>query len=137
MIGTEGGQARFPSFLFIKMRYYSKAPELYKQAFGEIYSCDHPVYSRCTLYRFGQKGLAVIQQRFDAKTKQTRWGEIDGWIANALYLEPRFHAYMRKRAAEPLNGLYPTATVRQAMWAARMKPLKKERWETVFDRRDI
>ena len=32
------------------------------------------------------------------------------------------------------DGLYPTVTVRKLMWALRMKPLKKERWETVFDR---
>lgn len=28
---------------------------------------------------------------------------------------------------------FPTVTVRQLMWALRMKPLKKERWETSFD----
>lgn len=38
---------------------------------------------------------------------------------------------------EPKDGIYPTMTVRQAMWAAKMKPLKKERWETVFDHKDI
>ena len=32
------------------------------------------------------------------------------------------------------NGEYPTVTVRQIMWALRMKPIKRERWETVFDR---
>lgn len=134
----EGGQRWFPSFLLsIKMRYYSIEPYLYRQAFGEIYACNHPIYNSCTLYRIGEKGLAVIQQRFDSETKQTYWGEIDGWIANALYLEPKFHAYLRKRAGRPTEGLYPTATVRQAMWAARMKPLRKERWETVFDRQDI
>ena len=35
------------------------------------------------------------------------------------------------------DGLYPTVTVRQIMWALKMKPIQKERWETVFDRRDI
>lgn len=32
---------------------------------------------------------------------------------------------------------YGTVTVRQIMWALKMKPIQKERWETVFDRRDI
>jgi len=31
----------------------------------------------------------------------------------------------------------PTVTVRQIMWALKMKPIKKEKWETCFDRRDI
>ena len=35
------------------------------------------------------------------------------------------------------NDLYPTVTIRQIMSALKMKPLKKERWETVFDRRII
>lgn len=35
------------------------------------------------------------------------------------------------------SGLYPTVNVRQLMWALRMKPMRKERWETVFDRKDI
>lgn len=36
-----------------------------------------------------------------------------------------------------LMGLYPTVTVRQMMWALKMKPMPKERWETVFDRKEI
>lgn len=35
------------------------------------------------------------------------------------------------------DGLYPTVTVRQIMWALKMKPIPRERWETVFDRREI
>ena len=41
--------------------------------YGEIYICDHPVYSRCTLYQIDKKGLAVIQQRYDSETKKTWW----------------------------------------------------------------
>lgn len=138
MIGKGGIQKWVSSFSFyIHMRYYSKPPVISKQAFGETYICEHPVYSKCTLYKIKSKGLAVIQQRYDPKTKMTWWSEIDDWIANALWLEPKFHVYLQKRVGEPENGLYPTATVRQAMWAARLKPLKKERWETVFDRSDI
>lgn len=124
------------SFFFFAMRYFSKAPEMSKQMFGETYICSHPVYDRCTLYKLGDKGLAIVQQRVDKK-KRTYWTEIDDWIANALWLEPKFHLYLQKRMKEPVDGLYPTATVRQAMWAARIKPLKRERWETVFDRVDI
>lgn len=119
------------------MRYYSEPPPLSKQVFGEIYICSHPVYSRCTLYRSGSKGLAVIQQRFDPEAKTTWWSEIDAWIANALYLNRQFRYLLEDRAEEAKDGLYPTMTVRQAMWAAKMKPLKKERWETVFDHKDI
>nr|DAP49012.1 MAG TPA: hypothetical protein [Caudoviricetes sp.] len=44
---------------------------------------------------------------------------------------------LRFSPARNLQGLYPTVTVRQIMWALKMKPIQKERWETVFDRRDI
>lgn len=110
---------------------------LCKQVYGETYKCDHPVYSKCTLFRDGDRGLAVIQQRYDKRLKYTWWTKIEPWIANALYLDAGFRKLIKERAKEPEDELYPTITVRQAMWAIRMKPLKKERWETVFDRKDI
>ena len=85
----------------------------------------------------GNKGLAVIQQRFDEATKRTYWTEIDPWLTDALYLNERFKDYFDERATEPVDGLYPTVTVRQIMWALKMKPIPRQRWETVFDRREI
>ena len=38
---------------------------------------------------------------------------------------------------ECTDGLYPTVTIRQIMWALKMKPIQRQRWETCFDRRDI
>lgn len=78
------------------MRYHYEKPEVTTSMYGETYICDHPVYNRCTLIKIGEKGIAIIQQRFD-----------------------------------------PTVTIRQIMWALRMKPLPKNRWETTFDRRNI
>ena len=43
----------------------------------------------------------------------------------------------RNELAKRLMGLYPTVTIRQIMWALKIKPLKRERWETCFDRREI
>ena len=91
----------------------------------------------CTLFQIGEKGLAVIQQRFDEKMKSTWWGEVDPWITDDLYLHPCFKEYFDMRSGMATNGLYPTVTIRQIMWALKMKPIKKERWETVFDRRNI
>lgn len=119
------------------MRYFTTAPEMNVPVFGETTICDHPVYSRCTLYRGDGLGLAVIQQYYIPESKHTYWAEIPPWLANAIYLEAGFPGYFRKHAGHGRNGLYPTVTVRQLMWALRMKPLKKEKWETVFDRPDI
>ncbi len=119
------------------MRYHYKKRDFDVTAYGELYICDHPVYSRCTLFKMRDKGLAVIQQRYDAKTKTTWWGEIDSWLCIDLYTQERFLSYFQERAGECKDGLYPTVTIRQMMWALRMKPLQKERWETVFDRKDI
>ncbi len=119
------------------MRYHYEKPSIYLSMYGNRYICDHPAYNRCTLFQIGDRGLAVIQQRFDADTKSTWWGEVDAWLTDDIYLHPKFKEYFDERAGRGTDGLYPTVTVRQIMWALKMKPLPKERWETVFDRRDI
>ena len=48
-----------------------------------------------------------------------------------------FKEFFDRRARPRKDGLYPTVTVRQIMWALKMKPIPKGRWETVFDRNDI
>ena len=141
------------------MRYHFEKPDIYRTHYGETYICDHPVYNRCTLFRIGDKGLAVIQQRFNPETKETRWTEIDPWLTDAIYLNPNFRTLFETHSStvdsiqtnhqensnprsivmmrKSTNSLYPTLTVRQVMWALKMKPLKRERWETTFDRKPI
>lgn len=119
------------------MRYHLEKPKLYSSLYGTVYRCNHPVYNNCTLYLIDKKGLAVIQQRFDQGTKSTYWTEIDGWLTDLLYLDKGFKKFFDERAGSPTDGLYPTVTIRQIMWALKMKPIPRERWETCFDRRDI
>lgn len=119
------------------MRYHYKKPTIYLSMYGKLHICEHPVYNSCTLFEIGDKGLAVIQQRYDEETKSTWWSELDPWLTDDLYLNSGFKEYFDKRAGECTDGLYPTITVRQIMWALKMKPIPKERWETVFDRADI
>lgn len=119
------------------MRYHFEPPEIFSTSYGQTYECDHPVYSKCTLYLIGNKGLAVIQQKYVKDTKSTYWTKIDPWLTDRLYLHPGFKKFFDERAGESINGLYPTVTIRQIMWALKMKPIKRERWETCFDRRDI
>lgn len=119
------------------MRYHYEKPKVYVSMYGETYDCNHPVYSRCTLFKIGKKGLAVIQQQYDPNTKKTWWTEIDPWLTDSLYLHERFLGFFEARSGEAIDSLYPTVTVRQMMWAMKMKPLKRERWETCFDRRAI
>lgn len=119
------------------MRYHYEKPSLFVSMYGETYICEHPVYNRCTLFKIGEKGLSVIQQHYDESTKRTWWEEIDPWLSNDLYLHPGFKEFFDERAKECSDGLYPTVTIRQIMWALKMKPLPRKRWETVFDRRDI
>lgn len=119
------------------MRYHYEKPSIFLSMYGSTYACSHPVYDKCTLFEIGSKGLAVIQQRYDPDTKKTWWGEVDPWLTDALYLHPRFKEYFDDRSGICTDGLYPTVTIRQMMWALKMKPMQKERWETCFDRRDI
>jgi hypothetical protein len=119
------------------MRYHYEKPTIYVSMYGRIYICDHPVYNTCTLYTMGDKGLAVIQQRFDSETKQSYWSSIDPWLTDDLYLHPKFKAFFDDRAGSATDGLFPTVTIRQIMWALKMKPLPRERWETYFDRKEV
>lgn len=119
------------------MRYHYEKPAVYLSMYGDTYTCDHPVYDKCTLFTMGDRGLAVIQQRLNPGTKSTWWDEIDPWLTDALYLHPKFKEFFDGRAGEPIDNLYPTVTIRQIMWALKMKPMLRERWETCFDRKDI
>lgn len=105
--------------------------------YGDTHVCNHPVYNRCTLFKIGNRGLSVIQQRFNKDTKSTYWDEIDPWFTDDLYLHPQFKEFFNSRASKSSDGIYPTVTIRQIMWALKMKPVARERWETCFDRREI
>ena len=119
------------------MRYHYNKPNIYVSMYGTIYICNHQVYDRCTLFEIDNKGLAVIQQRYDSDSKCTWWSDLDPWLTDDIYLHPRFKEYFDERSGTCTDGLYPTVTVRQIMWALKMKPLPRERWETCFDRKDI
>lgn len=123
-------------FSVITMRYHTEKPYLYMSMYGITYKCDHPVYDSCTLYLIGNKGLAVIQQRFE--NKRTYWTEIDPWLTDLIYTNSRFKVIFDQKAGEKdEKGLYPTVSVRQLMWALKMKPIQRERWECVFDRKFV
>lgn len=119
------------------MRYHHVIKNHGKDQYSSVYTCDHPVYNRCTLFLVREKGLAVIRQYYDLETKCTYWRELSKNLAADIYLHPGFENYFNKRSGPCKDGIYPTVTVRQIMWALRMKPLPKKRWETVFDRKDI
>ena len=119
------------------MRYHYNKPSIFLSMYGTTYICNHPIYSRCTLFEEDGKGLAVIQQRFDETTKSTWWGELDPWLTDDIYLHKYFREFFDKRAGTGTDGLYPTVTVRQIMWALKMKPIPRERWETLFDRKIV
>lgn len=119
------------------MRYHYEKPDVFYSMYGNTYICNHPVYNKCTLFKIDNKGLAIIQQRYDPGSKKTWWGEIDPWLTDALYLHPKFKEFFDKRAGVADNGLYPTVSVRQIMWSLKIKPIARQRWETCFDRRDI
>ena len=119
------------------MRYHYNKPEIYLSKYGKTHTCKHPIYNRCTLFTINNRGLAVIQQRFDPRTKNTYWSEIDPWLTDELYLHPRFRAFFEERAGKCTDDLYPTVTIRQIMWGLKLKPIPRERWETYFDRKTV
>jgi hypothetical protein len=119
------------------MRYHYDKPAIYLSKYGETHKCNHPIYNECTLFKIGNKGLAVIQQRFDPIQKHTYWSKIDPWLTDEIYLHSEFKNFFENRSGECKNNIYPTVTIRQVMWGLRMKPMTRERWETYFDRKII
>lgn len=119
------------------MRYFYEQPKRYSTMYGETYLCNHIVYGSCILCLIGSNGLAVIQQRYNPEDKTTYWTEIDPWLVDTIYLHENFKSFFDERSGQCTYGLYPTVTVRQIMWGLKMKPHKRERWETCFDRRLI
>lgn len=112
---------------------YYKLPDVkLNNLYGKLYICNHPCYSQCTLYTKGEKGIAVIQQRYDPRTKHTWWTSIDPWLADDIYLSPGFQEFLTGHSDIPNNGIYPTFTVRQVMRRLHIPPLVKEPWETRF-----
>ena len=116
------------------MRYHFQPGTITSSVYAEVYTCDHPAYRKCTLYKEGTRGLAVVQQRYGVDSKKTWWTDIDAWLVDEIYMNENFKMVFDKYASEPRNGLYPTLSIRQLMWRLRMKPLKKQPWETVFDK---
>ena len=114
------------------MRYHYVKPSIYLSKYVETYTCDHPVYNVCTLFKIRDKGLAIVQQRINSDTKLTWWSDIDPWLTDELYLHPWFRACFDERASEATDGLYPMVTVRQIMLVLKMKPLNKKSMGNLF-----
>ncbi len=75
------------------MRYHYEKPNIYLSMYGKVYFVTIQSIICCTLFQIGEKGLAVIQQRFDEKTKEYLVGETWTRIADDLYLHPRFKEF--------------------------------------------
>lgn len=113
------------------MRYYYTPPTEYKATKARIYICpNHPLYNACTLYKFADRGMAVVQQRFNPSLKTTEWSSIDPWLVDDIFNQSGFMQVFDKIAKADTDGVYPTITVRKLMWALRMKPLPREFWES-------
>jgi len=112
------------------MRYYTEKPNGAFSTRRYTYTCDHPLYSKCTLIKVEDKGLAIVQRRFNAKLKIFWYGPIESWLADLIVAQPGFEAYFEKNSGRENDGLYPTVSVRQVMWALRMKPLRKDEWNS-------
>jgi len=89
------------------------------------------------LYFYNGIGFGVIQQRYDPVSRHTWWGEIDPSIANDIYLSKGFLDFFRENARKDKHGLFPAYPVRKIMWALRLPPLKREPWETDFNRQTV
>ena len=111
------------------MKYYYE-PTKQTQKHGRIYRCDHPFYSCCTLYLKDGLGLAVVMKYFDDQRKTFYYDKLPACLANDIYKAEAFPVYFKEHAKPERDGLYPTVTARSIMWALRMRPLKKEWWES-------
>lgn len=110
--------------------FYTSHNSINVQVFGQTHTVRNSLYRDCTLYLIKNRGICVIQQRYDANTKSFWWGALDPGLANDIYLNPGFYDFFKEHATTmDRDGGYFTITVRKLMWALRMKPLPKEEWE--------
>lgn len=112
--------------------YYIKTSERTIPKKEWIYKCNDALFNSCTLFRSGEKGLAVIQQRFNSDLKISWWGPIDPWLVDDIFGLPEFEKYLAKYADYPDDGIFPVVEIRKLMYALGMKPMKKQFWETGF-----
>lgn len=88
--------------------------------------CNHPLYSRCTLFRDGEVGLAVVERCFNRWLKNIFWEPIHPHLAGDISRNKNFKRVFEALSAPPdENGIYPTVNARSLMWALRMPPLEK------------
>ena len=74
--------------------------------YGIKYACNHPLYSFCTLFKIGDRGIAVIQQRFDPDTKTTWWSDIDTELQDEIYLNTNFkYSFYQIRFPKALSSM--------------------------------
>lgn len=98
-----------------------------------LYKCDHYLYDACTLFTNGEKGIAVIQQRFNKRSKIYWWSSVDAELISDILANPYLEQYVENYGDKPNeNGLYVTVELRKLMWALHMKRPQKEIWETHF-----
>lgn len=111
------------------MKYHYESPEIVVPVYGERIDLNHLVYQSGTLYLEHERGIIVVQQKFDHEERVCWWGYVDAAVANDIYLAPRFHEFFLGHAREKD---YPIYQLRKIMWALRMKPLPREPWEDSF-----
>lgn len=123
------------AFLFFfggVMRYYYIKKREWTCKHARTYMCDNPLYNSGTLYFENGKGMLVIQLHFDERTKRMWWGPIDPWLIDDIYSQVNFFEVFNKIASEKNSrGIFPEIKIRKLMWELRMKPLKKEIWESI------
>ena len=120
-----------PGLYFFAMRYFYEKPEEAKDHSIYFKRVNHPLYNSCRLYMISEEeGLAIIQKRFNSKLKVFFYSAPDSWIMDEILKCSGFVDYTFKHAGECKDGIFPTVTVRQVMYALKMKPLKKEWWES-------
>ena len=108
------------------MKYHYEKPNTWTAKHASVARCNHGLFQYYTLYKKEDKGLAVVQMRWNPDMKIFWWGPIDPWLIDDIYSAPGFDAYF---AANAKDEPYPVIAVRKLMWKLRMKPLPKEPWE--------
>ena len=129
-ITTNSGLVNLQGLYFLHMRYYTEKPKGAVSTRRYTYKHNHALYHECTILRKNDVGLAIVQMRFNTKLKIFWYGPVDSWLTDKIVSQQGFELYFSEHAEKPSDGLYPTVTVRQIMWALRMKPLKKYEWES-------
>jgi len=119
------------------MKWYAEQCKDFAVNVFTLVGCSHLVYERCTVLFDEKKCVRIVQQHYNPETRHTWWAEVDPKLLSLICCQNKSYEWFNEKAVPLDSKVIPAYTIRQVMWALRVKPMPKLPWETSFDHSPI